>query len=159
MATILYPTRGGDTAHRNQDRAIAIAQEMGASLLLLYVSNVRFLDRLAAPAKAHIVEAELEEFGEFMLAMVKERAEKAGVQAETVIRRGAFHQALRELIAEREITAAILGWPSHDTGSTTVEVISDVARMLAADFGLEVFVIHDGEIVEQYGGSTEPAEG
>jgi nucleotide-binding universal stress UspA family protein len=158
VATILYPTRAGDSAHHNQDRAIAMARERKASLLLLYVSNVRFLDHLAGPAKVYLVEAELDELGEFMLAMVKDRAEKAGVQAEMVIRHGEFRQALMELIAEREITAAILGRPTHDTAITTLDYISEVARSLAAESGLEVFIIHEGEIVEQYGGSTESTE-
>ncbi|MGD8806483.1 MAG: hypothetical protein PVH65_11560, partial [Chloroflexota bacterium] len=46
MATVLYPTRGGDSTHSNQDWACDLAKERNARLIFLYVSNVSFLDRL-----------------------------------------------------------------------------------------------------------------
>ena len=63
MSTILYPTRGGDSTYLNQDWVFELTREEGASLLLLYVSNVRFLDLLAGPARLDLMEAELDEFG------------------------------------------------------------------------------------------------
>jgi hypothetical protein len=72
MTTILRPTRGGEASYPNQDRAIKLAKERDADLLLLYVANVHFLDRLAGPVIVD-VETELEEMGEFLLALAQER--------------------------------------------------------------------------------------
>ena len=147
MATILYPTRGGSSAYHNQDWAVSLAQERGADLLLLYVSDVHFLDRTAAPVRLDLVEAELEDLGEFLLAMAQERVEKSGLSAETIVRGGEFVKALEETILERNISVVVLGCPTDDTGITSDEYISEVARKLQASLNVEVFVIGEGRIV------------
>lgn len=149
MAMILRPTRGGEASFPNQDRAIAVAQERGADLLLLYVADVRFLDRFAS-AKLVDVESELEEMGEFLLAMAQERAEKAGVRAETLVCRGAFHQALQEVSQEYPVTAVMLGAAVGDTGVTTPDFLEDLTRWILTEIGVEVLVVHEGEIVEHH---------
>ena len=116
MTTILRPTRGGETSNPNQDRAIALAKERDADLLLLYVANVHFLDRLAGPVIVD-VETELEEMGEFLLALAQERAEKAGVRAKTLVLRGEFREALEQVIQEHEeVTTVVLGTAVEGTG-------------------------------------------
>ena len=150
MATILYPTRAGDSAHRNQDRVIEMAREQGASLLLLYVSNVHFLDHIAGPKHVEIVEAELDELGAFLLAMAQERAEKANIEVESVLRHGGFRLAVIDVIKEHGVTSVVLGHPTHTTANTTVEFISEFARTLAVDCNVDVHVVHEGEIVDHF---------
>ena len=150
MATVLYPTRGGDTTYRNQDRASDLARERNAPLLLLYVTNVSFLDRLGGPVRVNVLEAELDDLGEFLLALAQERAKKVGVESERLIRHGRFRDALRAVIKERAVTTLVLGRPAHDVAITTVEFISELAQSMAGEFGIEVFVVHEGEVVEQY---------
>jgi len=147
---VLYPTRGGDTTHRNQDWASSLAQERDAVLVFLYVSNVSFLDRLGGPVRVDILEAELDELGEFLLALAQERAEKNGVQTKRVIRHGRFGQVLSKVIEEYDVTTLVLGRPAHDEAITTVEYISRIAQSMAAEFGIEVFVVHEGSVVEHY---------
>lgn len=151
MATVLYPTRGGDRTHRNQDRAAALALERDANLVFLYVSNVSFLDRLGGTARVDILEEELDELGEFLLAMAQERAERNGLKTERVVRHGRFRLALGEVIEEYGVTTLVLGRPAHDAAITTIEYISRAAQTMAADHGIEVFVVHEGEVVEEYG--------
>ena len=150
MATILYPTRGGDTTYRNQDRASELARERGAKLLFLYVGNVRFLDHTAGPVHVNLVQKELDEMAEFLLAIAQERAEKTGVPTERVVRHGGLREALKEVVQEYGVTAVVLGRPAHDTAHTTVEYISSFAKSIAADLGVEAFVVHEGEDVEHY---------
>ena len=150
MATVLYPTRGGDSTHRNQDRASALAQERNATLVFLYVSNVSFLDRLGGPVRVDILEAELDDLGEFLLALAQERAEKSGVKTDRVIRHGRFRQALKDVIEARLVTTLVLGRPARDAANTTVEYISQIAQSMASDYGIEVIVLHEGEIAEKY---------
>lgn len=151
MATVLYPTRGGDRTYRNQDRVAALARERDANLIFLYVSNVSFLDRLGGPVRVDILEEELDDLGEFLLAMAQERAEKSGLKTERVIRHGRFRPALAEVIEEHGVTTLVLGRPAHDAANTTVDYISQVAQTMAGDHGIEVIVLHEGEVVEEYG--------
>jgi len=150
VTTILYPTRGGDNTYRNQDRVIDLARERQAELLLLYVSDVRFLDHFASPVPVDLVKAELDEMGEFLLAMAQERAEKRGVKAETMVKRGAFTDVLLEVIEKCEANVVTLGRPTTETAITTAEYISEVAQFLVARTGAAVLVIDEGVIVESY---------
>ncbi|MGB3715901.1 MAG: universal stress protein [Candidatus Promineifilaceae bacterium] len=147
MTTILYPTRGGESAYHNQDWAVSLAREREADLLLLFVSNVHFLDRTAAPVRLDLIEAEMEDLGAFLLAMAQERVEKAGLKAETVVRSGEFVNALEEIIQEKGISIVVLGCPTDDTGITTVGYVSDVAKRLQASSNVEVYVVGEGRIV------------
>lgn len=150
MTAILYPTRGGDPTFLNQDWAINLALERGAQLFLLYVSNVRFLDLLAGPVRVDLVEAELDELGEFLLTMAQERAEKAGQPAEIIVSHGSFRDALFEVTQEHEISTVVLGYPTQDTGLTTHDYINSLAELLKDERGIEVFVLQQGEVVSHH---------
>lgn len=150
MTAILYSTRGGDPTYSNQDWAISLAQEKKAELLLLYVSNVRFLDHLAGPVRVDLVEAELEELGEFLLTMAQERAEKAGYSAEIIIRHGSFREALLEVGKEYNVSTVVLGYPTTDTAITTREYINSLAEFLQSEIGAEVYILETGNVVDHY---------
>jgi len=150
VATVLYPTRGGDTTYRNQDWACDLALERGADLLLLYVSNVHFLDHASGPVQLDVLEKELDELGQFLLAMAEERAQKSGAKANRLVLQGEFRQALREVVQGYDITAVVLGRPSHDTAVTTFEYIDSLARSITTEYRVESFVIDQGEVVEHY---------
>jgi nucleotide-binding universal stress UspA family protein len=146
MATILCSTRGGQASYPNQDRAIAIAREREADLLFLYVSNVRFLNLVASPVLIDL-EEELDEMGEFMLAMAQERAEKAGVQASAEVRRGVFRQALKASIKAHHITTVVLGSSTEGEGVTTLSYLQELVEWVRTETGAEVIVVSNGEIV------------
>jgi nucleotide-binding universal stress UspA family protein len=149
MAMILCPTRGGEASYPNQDRAIAIAKERSAGLLFLYVANVSFLDRFASPLLVD-VETELEEMGEFLLAMAQERAEKAGVKAQKEVRRGRFRYAIRDVIQLYEISTLVLGTAVGQTGVTTFDYVKEVSQWILNETGVEVIIVHQGEILEHH---------
>lgn len=160
MADILYPTRGGDPTYRNQDLAAALARERGGDLLLLYVGNVHFLDYTSGPVLGvEVLQKELDEMAEFLLAIAKERVEKTGVVAHTLIRHGIFRHALKEVIQEHDISAVVLGRPAHDRALTTLEFISKLAQSLSENFEIEFFVVHEGKIVEHFRPSADNQEG
>ena len=148
MTTILRPTRGGEGSYANQERAVALAKERDADLLLLYVSNVHFLDRVAGPVLVDI-EAELDEMGEFLLAMAQERAEQAGVPAKSLVLRGVFREALAQVLKEHpEVTTLVLGAAIEGTRVTPVGYMGELGEWCHAEFGIEVIVVRRGEIVE-----------
>lgn len=146
---ILCLTRGGKASYPNQDRAIVLAKERGADLLFLYVTNVQFLGHTAR-AKVVDLEAELDQLGDFLLAMAQERAQKAGVDALTTVRRGVFRRVLKEVLKEHPITTIVMG-SSVDTGSlVTPEYIQELGDECSRETGTEFIILHKGEITHTF---------
>jgi hypothetical protein len=148
MTTILYPTRGGNTTHKNQDWVFSLTKELNAKLILLYVSNVRFLDRLPTHIGIDRVWQELDEMGDFLLTMAQDRAEQVGVTAEKAIKHDGFRDALKEVIEEEDVSIVVLGRPAQGTAITTAEYLQQVSEFLTAETEAEVYLIHEGEVVE-----------
>lgn len=153
MRVILCPTRGGEPSYPNQDKAIAIAKERKAKLIFLYISNVQFLNRTASPVVVDVAK-ELEDMGEFLLAMAQERAERAGYQAEALVRRGEFRQVLVDVIAEQEVDTLVMGSSDRQTGTgiTTPEYLEKLSEEFCEEMGVEVIMLYQGEIV----GTSKP---
>lgn len=145
--TLLCPTRGGEASYSNQDQAIALAKERDAHLIFLYVSNVHFLDLTAAP-KVFDIEAELDEMGDFLLAMAQERAANVGIEADAIVRRGEFRETLQDIIEEYQITTVVLGAAGEETGVLTEAYIDNLSEELCTETGTEFIVVHQGEIVK-----------
>jgi nucleotide-binding universal stress UspA family protein len=148
VTKILCPTRGGESSYPNQDRAIALANEQGAELLFLHVTDVDFLNHVASAVLVD-VEHELEELGTFLLAMAQDRALAAGINAEIVVRHGNFRQAVRQVIEEYGATTLILGTPTGDTGTLMPPVRTDFIDWIVAETGVEVICVDAGEIVNR----------
>ena len=146
MTTILCPTRGGNESHPNQDFAINLARERGADLLFLYVSNIQLIGRAGPPIVVDI-EEELDEVGEFLLAMAQERAEKSGIHAETAVRRGNFSKVLKKVIVEKDIHTVVLGSSPKETGLVSKEHLQELSDILSKEMGVEFIVVQDGKMV------------
>jgi nucleotide-binding universal stress UspA family protein len=146
---ILCPTRGGEGSYPNQDRAIAIAKARGVGVLFLYISNVEFLDLTASPVLVD-VEHEMDEMGEFMLAMAQERAEKVGVPASAIIKHGRFREALIEAIREFQIDTVVLGSSAGGTGIVTMSYVEDLIDEISGKTGVEFIVVDQGNVVNTY---------
>ena len=146
---ILCPTRGGKGSYPNQDRAIAIAKERGVDVLFLYITDVQFLGLTAAP-KLIDIENEMDEMGEFMLAMAQERAEKASVNALTLVQRGHFHEVLVDVMEEHQINTVVLGSSAGGTGVVTADYIHEMVDEISSRTGVEFIVVDQGKIVNTY---------
>jgi nucleotide-binding universal stress UspA family protein len=146
---ILCPTRGGEGSYPNQDRAIAIAKERGAEVMFLYITNVEFLGLTASPILIDI-EHEMDEMGEFMLAMAQERAENARVKALTLVKRGRFREVLADVIDEYHIETVVLGSSAGGTGVITAQYIQGLVDEVGAKTGVEFIVVDQGEIVSTF---------
>lgn len=149
MTKILCPTRGGQASYPNQDFAIELAKEKGAELLFLYVSSVRFLGKTASPVVVD-VQKEIDEMGEFLLAMAQERAGKSGVQADIVVRHGEFQDVLEEVIQENQVRMVVLGTSAQDTGFTTQDYMEELSAMLSSKTGVEFIVVYKGEVISRH---------
>ena len=147
--TILCPTRGGEASYPNQDSAISMAIERGADLIFLYVSNVHFLDLIAAP-KVFDIEAEMDEMGDFLLTMAQERGSQAGIEADAIVRRGEFRETLKDIIEEYQVTTVVLGAAGVETGVLTEDYIDTLSEEMCSETGTEFIVVHQGEIVKTF---------
>lgn len=148
-AKILAPTRGGEGSYPNQDKAIEIAKERGQGLIFLYISNIEFLDHTAVP-KVIDIESELDELGEFVLAMAQERAANAGISAEALVRRGFFQVVLSNVIEEYNIETVILGSASGDTGIIDEEFLHEVTCEIHKKYEVQFIILQEGEIAKIY---------
>ena len=140
MDVILCATRGGEASVRTQERAIELAKERNAKLVFIFVSDVRFLEGYTAP-RVPAMEGEMERLGEFLLLVAKERAEKAGVQADYIVRSGDFRTALVEAAKELGASLIVLGHPG-DNNLTTLEYLENkLAPAIKEETGSEVLVV------------------
>lgn len=148
MEKILCPTRGGEESYPNQDKAIEFAAQRGCEILFLYVSNVNFLLNLRTSMMVKNIQNDLDDMSEFMLTMAQERAERKNVRAQICLKRGAFFQALADVIREYEIKTVFLGSSGEDKGLTNEDYMSGLVNKLRSDFdGLEIIIALEGEIV------------
>ena len=142
---ILCLTRGGSSSYPNQDWVISLAKERSAQLRFLYITNVHFLDLIAAPKVVNI-EAELDEMGEFLMVMAQERAKNAGVQAEATVRHGEFRQVLEQVISEFEVDTVIMGASSENTGIVSHDYSKALTEDISCETGVEFIILLEGEV-------------
>ena len=64
MGLILCATRGGEASYRTQQEAINLAKDRGDEIVFLYIINLEFLNKTAAPIVVDIVN-ELIQMGRF----------------------------------------------------------------------------------------------
>lgn len=140
MGTILCPTRGGKESIQTQDKAIALAQDRGDTLLFLYVVHLHFLDKLAAPIVVDIAE-EVKQMGEFMLLMAKERAEEQGVKAKTISRKGEVREEIKKVAIEENVTLILLGRPAGERSAFQLAELEEFAAELEQKTGIETVII------------------
>ncbi|MFC1878719.1 universal stress protein, partial [Chloroflexota bacterium] len=130
----------------NQEKAVALALERDAELLFLYVTNVEFLGQTWKP-KVIDLETELDQMGDFLLAMAQERAQIAGASAQTAVRRGDFRSVLKDVIAEYPIDTVVMGSSEKGAGLITTEYMRQLGEQVSAENEIEFIVLHAGEIV------------
>jgi nucleotide-binding universal stress UspA family protein len=140
MGKILCATRGGEASYRTQDAAIALAKERGDTLLFLYVVDLRFLDKTAAPIVVD-VEQEVTKMGEFLLLMAQERAAEQGVTATTTCRRGEVRAELKRAARQEDVSLVVLGRPAGEESVFRLTSLRAFAAEIEAETGVEVRVV------------------
>ena len=139
MGIILCPTRGGPASHNTQDKAITLAKERGDTLLFLYVVNLHFLDKLAAPIVVD-VEDEVQQMGEFLLLMAKERAEEQGVKTRTLSRKGKVREEIKKVAQEENVSLILLGRPAGEQSAFQLAEVKEFAAEIERETGIEAIV-------------------
>jgi len=139
MGVILCSTRGGPESYRNQDKAIAYAKDRGDSLLFLYVVDLHFLDKTAAPIVVDVGE-EVQEMGEFMLLIAKERAKEQGVEAKTISRIGEVREEIKKVAVEEDVSSVLFGQPSGEGSAFQLAELEEYAAEIERETGIETII-------------------
>ena len=140
MSYILCATRGGEESLCAQDEAIEIAKERGETLLFLYIVDLHFLDKTAAPIVVD-VEDEVADMGDFLLLVAKERAAEQGVNAEVLRRKGNVRQEIKKVAVERDVSLVILGRPCGDESAFHLAELQKFSDEIEAETGVKAEIV------------------
>ena len=103
---ILLPTDGSDANSRAVEQAVGLARETGAGLHVLFVlEDIPYAPEMMDDA----VEGQLREIGEAAIEEIEERAEAAGVDLVTEMRKGVPHETILEYAEEAGVDAVVMG--------------------------------------------------
>ncbi len=141
MGKILCATRGGEASYDTQDAAIALAKERGDELLFIFVVDTRFLDKARRAVRPDVVAEEMSHMGEFLLAMAQERAQKQGVVADYVLRRGEFRDELKAAACEEGVDLVVLGRPESTGAAFVPAALEAFAAEIEAETGVEARIV------------------
>jgi nucleotide-binding universal stress UspA family protein len=126
---------------RTQDAAIALAKEHGAKLCFVYVVDISFMNRSLYALRRDVVTGEMENLGEFLLAMAQERAKQQGVTAEYVLRYGDLRQALIDTAREADVGLVVLGKPAGEESAFALDALEAFASELESESGAQVHLV------------------
>lgn len=140
MGLILCATRGGETSYKTQQAAIALAKERGDEILFLYIIDFHFLDKLASPIVVDI-EGEMEQMGGFFLLIAKEGATEQGVEARTMIRKGAVREEIIKATLEEKVNLVVLGTPGEKRSAFQMASLEEFRDEIEAITGAETVLV------------------
>ena len=140
MGKILCATRGGEASQRTQDHAIALASQRGDSLIFLYVIDTHFLDNIAAPIVVDVGN-QLQNMGEFLLAMARERAESRQVSVQCICRSGRVRDEIKAVACEKQVDIIVLGKPAGEANAFALEELKTFAAEIESETNSKVIVV------------------
>jgi nucleotide-binding universal stress UspA family protein len=140
MGKILCATRGGEASYRTQQAAITLAKERGDEIIFLYVLDLSFLNKTAAPLVVNI-ENEMDQMGRFFLLMAKERATNQGITTHTIIRKGKVRDEIKTAVFEEGATLVVLGRPVGQQSAFQMTGLVGFAKEIESETGVETRLV------------------
>lgn len=140
MGLILCATRGGEASYRTQQAAIDLAKESGDEIVFLYVIDLSFLDKIAAPIVVD-VENEIDQMGDFFLLMAKERALEAGVDVRVITRKGSVREEIKKAARNEGATLVVLGRPIDKQSKFLLTSLQDFAQEIEDQTGVKTMIV------------------
>lgn len=142
MSVILCPVRGGPDSQPTIQRALSLAQTTDLKVVFLYVVNLDFLASTAS-SRSQVITHELTELGQFILDAACLQAERAGVQAETVVRHGNVVAQIIDVCQELDAQYILLGVPRRGRETNVLEhpELDNLAAQLHETTGAEVILV------------------
>lgn len=113
MSGIVCAVRGGPSSRHTTGRAVALANETGLALHLLYVVNLSFLTHTVT-SRVRTISEEMQSMGESILYTAQAQAQDQGVTAQTVVRHGNVLEEISKLCHELSADYLVLGRPGGE---------------------------------------------
>ena len=110
MSAIICAIRGGSKSQATIQKAIKVAKEFELPVIFLYVIDVDFLVHTSL-SRVHPISEELQEMGEFILLMARDKAEAQDVQSSHFVRHGDVREEILRLCRECDARYIVLGRP------------------------------------------------
>ncbi len=127
---IVCAVRGQPQSRATVTKAIDLALEHGARLTFVHVMDAEFL-AYATVGIVRLMYRELRSMGEFMMEILKDRAERRGVpEVDTVLLEGRVEEELPRFLDESGADLLVLGAPARNALSP--EAFSTLVRRVAA---------------------------
>jgi nucleotide-binding universal stress UspA family protein len=140
MGLILCATRGGEASYRTQQAAIELAKASGDEIVFLYVIDLSFLNKTAAPIVVD-VENEVDQMGDFFLLMAKELAAEHGVEARVITRKGSVRAEIKNAAQDEGATLVVLGRPTGKQSKFQISSLRSFADEIETETGVKVMIV------------------
>ncbi|MCB9136062.1 MAG: universal stress protein [Anaerolineales bacterium] len=139
---IVCATRGGKASHILQAKAIQLARAERKSLVFVYIVNPSNLGPLSEKSQK-AAQAELTWFGNALLKVAQLRAQRAGVQVETIVCEGNVRVQIEEVLREKGAGLLLVGASRQSDSTPTFkeDALTQFARQVEQDTGVEVRII------------------
>jgi len=141
---ILCAVRGGPESRETVTHAIDMALETGAKLTFFHAMDAEFLGQAAMGRTLSGIYSELHEMGKFTMLILKDRAQRRGVeQVNYIVREGNIRKQLIQIAIETHAEVMIVGRPTRSPTSNVFKEgdIEAFAEELAKEGDLKVVVV------------------
>ena len=81
------------------------------------------------------------DIGEFLLLMAKERAAEQGVEANTIYRKGNFHQEIKKAALEEDVSLVLLGRPVSNKSAFLLASPEKFDQEIESETGVKIEII------------------
>lgn len=138
--TLVCATRGGEGSRVAQLTAIEMAKSKDQHLIFLYVVD----SQRVAEQKEVLQEAMHAEFhwlANALLNIARQRAERAGLSAEVIVREGIVKDEIEQFLRDNEASMLLLGAPRGTSPQFGDEAIERFAHAIEEDTGVPVTVV------------------
>jgi len=117
-----------------------LAKSRGDELAFLYVVDLNFLDKTAAPIVID-VENEISQMGAFLLLVAKERAIEHGVIAHTLSSNGNIRDEIKKAARTISATLVVLGRPAGEASAFKLSSLKSFAKEIELETGAQVKIV------------------
>jgi nucleotide-binding universal stress UspA family protein len=139
---ILVPTDGSEGTSKTLDHALEMARRYDAVVHTMAVVDERRFEQLEGDSKFE-TELTLEDNCERAVGRVADRADDAGIEVTTAIRRGVPSQRIVEYAAENAIDVITMGTHGR-SDHERIATVGSVTQRVVENAEVPVFVVHIG---------------
>jgi nucleotide-binding universal stress UspA family protein len=143
---IICAVRGGPESRETITRAIDLALESQAKLTFFHVLDAEFLEH-ATIGPLSVVYQELVEMGKFAMVILRDRAQRRGVErVDYDVREGNIRKQLRQFAIETHADRMVMGRPVRSPGSNVFKAdeFNDFVDELEREGNLKIIKVSPG---------------